>query len=535
MLPLPRKSLLSAVLTALVVSVLVSAPTSAADTDTPSDDGASATLDEATDVLQPGPTTQLLRRAAPAAFRTEGTLALRELALIQDELDPSELRRARGLLARPTDGASDQFGNGYDVPEATPICSDVVCVHYTTTGSQSVSAVDRNSDGVPDYAQTVLDTVSDVHRTYVAAGYRAPKSDGTRGGNGLTDVYLADIGRRGLYGYCTSDEPAATLNRKPWDTWAYCVLDNNFSSRKFPKNTPLQNLRVTAAHEYFHAVQFGYDVSEDPWLLEGTAVWAEDELFDDVNDSVQYLPTSPMKLPQQSLDSADGNFPYGTWSFFRFLTERYRARTGPLPNLILDIWKQADGSAGAPDKYSLEAVKAALRQRRTTMDLQFARYAAANRQPAYYYNEARARRYPHSKLAGKTWLRQRKRRSPLFTTRLDHLTSATYRIRPAKNLRARNWKLNLTFNMADKRRGSVALIRIRKTSGHRGTKLVRLNARGNGFKQVPFSRAKVKWVEVTLVNASDRFRCFRRSQYSCEGESLDDFLRQKVRGRAVRR
>jgi hypothetical protein len=28
---------------------------------------------------------------------------------------------------------------------------------------------------------------------------------------------------------------------------------------------------VTAAHEFFHAIQYGYDVSEDPWLMESTA------------------------------------------------------------------------------------------------------------------------------------------------------------------------------------------------------------------------------------------------------------------------
>ena len=68
------------------------------------------------------------------------------------------------------------------------------------------------------------------------------------------------------------------------------MLDNDYSRREFPTNTPLENMHVTAAHEYFHAVQFAYDFFEDGWFMEATATWAEDELFDTVNDNVNYLP-----------------------------------------------------------------------------------------------------------------------------------------------------------------------------------------------------------------------------------------------------
>ena len=80
------------------------------------------------------------------------------------------------------------------------------------------------------------------------------------------------------------------------------MLDNDYSRGEFPTNTPEENLQVTAAHEYFHAVQFGYDVAEDGWVMEATATWAEDELYDGVNDNVQYLRSGPMSLPHGSLD-----------------------------------------------------------------------------------------------------------------------------------------------------------------------------------------------------------------------------------------
>ena len=34
---------------------------------------------------------------------------------------------------------------------------------------------------------------------------------------------------------------------------------------------PLDNMRVTAAHEYFHAVQYAYDGWDDTWIYETTA------------------------------------------------------------------------------------------------------------------------------------------------------------------------------------------------------------------------------------------------------------------------
>lgn len=52
-------------------------------------------------------------------------------------------------------------------------------------------------------------------------------------------------------------------NGGPYDVSAYCVVDNDYAVEEFGvRNTPLENLQVTVAHEYFHAVQFAYDFYE---------------------------------------------------------------------------------------------------------------------------------------------------------------------------------------------------------------------------------------------------------------------------------
>ena len=60
------------------------------------------------------------------------------------------------------------------------------------------------------------------------------------------------------------------------DYSAYVVVDDDFSTAQLGASGGLGGLRATAAHEFFHAVQYAYDSSEDAWLTEGTAVWMED-------------------------------------------------------------------------------------------------------------------------------------------------------------------------------------------------------------------------------------------------------------------
>ena len=104
---------------------------------------------------------------------------------------------------------------------------------------------------------------------------------------------------------------------------------------------------MTAAHEFFHAVQFHYDIGEDIWFMEGTATWIEDEAYDDVNDSLRYLLSSPMGQPTIPLDRNTGFRIYGTWIFWRFLAE-YFGGAIPANGIVRAAWNRADGSPGAP-------------------------------------------------------------------------------------------------------------------------------------------------------------------------------------------
>ena len=441
----------------------------------------------------------------------DATLTLLELWRQQGGLSAADQKVADELLARP------------DEDDST--CTPGNCYHWATTGPHAVDDTDDDGNGIPDYVDTVIETVDGVRQAYVTAGYRTPRADGVAGGNAKTDIYLEDTGAESLYGYCTSDQPIP--NPPPsYDAWAYCVLDNDYDSGQFPTNTPLENLQVTAAHEYFHAVQFAYDAFEDGWFMEATATWAEDELYDDVDDNLQYLPNSPLTKPGRPLDSfSDGGEQYGAWIFFRFLTEGLPDEEGGLPVLVREMWERADGAVGGPDDYSIQAVERVLGDHGVSFPAAFGLFASANRLPRRSYEEGAAQGYPSTGPAGSFKLTASKKDSGWKFQKLAHLSAVTARFVPGRGLSSAKLKLAVKLPSAT----SVAVALVVLKSGQ--VRVVRVPASG---KKVPFGSSKVKYVEVTLANAGTRYTCWVSGAYSCQGASLDDGRKLQVRGVAVR-
>ncbi|WP_193605690.1 MXAN_6640 family putative metalloprotease [Nocardioides dongkuii] len=463
-------------------------------------------LEEARDVLSGDPQGR------------DATIVLHDLALAVGDLPEDRFGEADRILARPTDGPRDPLGNGYG-PNADPTSTcGVVCVHWARATGDAPDLADGDGDGIPDHVETVLATLTSIHDTYVRAGYRTPVADGNRGGNAKTDIYLADIGSDGLYGYCAPDDeptrPAAP---------AYCVLDDDYSRAEFPANTPLENLQVTAAHEYFHAVQYAYDIFEDGWFLESTAAWVEDELYDGVNDNRQYLRQSPLAQPSRSIDDGSGIRVYGSWIFFRYLTERSPAAQGGLPTIVRDMWRKAAGNARRTDPHSMRAVAAVLAARRMKLPRTVARFAAANRRPATAYDEGAS--YPVAALEGV--LRVGRRDTRRTTTRIDHLSSSTVRVQRRGSM-GKAWRLRVAVDLGPKATSPAAVVTVRTKAGRFQTRLVRLGRSGRGAVTVPFGSRAIRYAEVTMVNASRRFDCFQGSYFSCQGAPRDDDERARL-------
>jgi hypothetical protein len=474
---------------------------------------AAAALDQVQELLAPqAPGTARRQQPAETTDGRDLTMALRDLRLRMDDLSTADRAAARRATRRPAADVFRDFGS--------------VRVHWTSTDTavtdQWVAKVGR--------------VVNHVLTTYTGAGYRAPKPDGAGdkvgGGTNLFDIYLVDFGAEqqfGLYGFCDTDvDPAAT---GPYDTSAFCAFDHTFAD--FPR-TPTANLKVTAAHELFHAVQFAYDYNEDAWFMEATAVWAEDEVYDRINDNLQYLAESPLRQPRQPLDQfGDGLRQYGEWIFFRYLSERYPRAQGGMPTIIRKMWERADGASGGPDNYSIEAVSKELASRGTDLRRAFARFADANRRPHRTYEEgASYRRAP----ARERTLTRRDHDTGWQRTRLDHLASTTLSVRPDAQLRQRH--LRVDVDLPAKRRGSAAVLTWYDGKGRAHRSMIRLSADGVGTARVRFGADRVSHVDLTLSNASSRYKCWRGQvdgiEYSCRGVPRDDHRRMQYRIQAVR-
>ena len=473
-------------------------------------DRARQALDDVRALFDGNDATAARRSAHPTR---EATLALRDLMRVRGQLRGTAAREASRLLARPAGSERTCLGR--------------ICVHWSNAIVNQRDVVPQNGNGIPDYIDDVVTTVTQVHQQYVAAGYRAPRRDGLRGGDNRTDIYIRDVGAQGLYGFCTSDKRFRA--RGPFDSWAYCVLDNDYRRGQFPDLTPDENMRVTAAHEYFHAVQFAYDAFEDSWFMEATATWAEDEVFPDINDNLQYLRHGPLRRPRVPLDKFEvgGLHQYGDWIFFRYLTEQFPAVAGMSP-LVRRMWERADGSAGGPDMYSLQAIRSALAARGQSFARLFARFADANRWPAEAYAEGNL--YPRAPVSDSRTLGPGQG-SGWIARELDHLSSTTIRFTP----RGLTSRLRVRVDMSKARPGSVAVVTTYPVGDLPVPALINLNRFAVGALTVPFVVGAVSRVEVTLVNANPHTRCWVRpsSPYSCFGVPRADNQPQFVRAVAV--
>ena len=193
-------------------------------------------------------------------------------------------------------------------------------------------------------------------------------------------------------------------------------------------------MRVTAAHEFFHVVQFAYDSFEDGWFMEATATWMEEQVYDTVNDNRQYLAASSLRLPMRSLDyPLPAATPYGNWVFFQFLSEKL----GREP--IHSMWYRASKSG----VYSTLAIRRALEAEGTTLPYRFLGFSSSGMFPGRSFSEGSA--FPKA-IPSDVWtFGTGKRGTGSQSVRLNHLTGRNYAFWPGSSLTG-SWRLKVTVN-----------------------------------------------------------------------------------------
>lgn len=201
-------------------------------------------------------------------------------------------------------------------------------IYYGENDPATTLWADYNKDGIPDFITNVADILEYVWEVEIEdMEFKTPK------GYLPIPVYIANTGI-----YVNGEELTLSENICGFSlfdgTQSYIVLNATPPSSFYTK--PMDMLKVTVAHEFFHLIQYAYKIdldSIDLWFYEGTATWMENQVYPDINDYIYSYADSIFSSPELGLLYSEGLHPYGTSLFFDFLSQKFGN------TIIKEVWQ----------------------------------------------------------------------------------------------------------------------------------------------------------------------------------------------------
>lgn len=254
-------------------------------------------------------------------------------------------------------------------------------IFYTLAGEDAVQIQDKNGNAIPDYVEEMglaLEHSWDVEVTQL--GWAAPPPDEGLGGDNRYDIYLEDLDLS-IAGYTSTEDGRYAVGDNPetsaleeFASASYIGIDNDFIEveEEDLNIDRLDFMRATVAHEFNHAIQFGYDAAEPlAWLWESTATWMETIVYPEITNTVFFLEASfksadSCQVHYGGRDRVEdrGNW-YAHWIFLRFLSDKYGEE------IVKNMWEETIHKEG------YEALEAALNPYQTNFDIQYQQFTAA--------------------------------------------------------------------------------------------------------------------------------------------------------------
>ncbi len=277
---------------------------------------------------------------------------VRRYMRVKPELDPAVARQLDRYLKRPDDPESFFFSRFADAGQGRGILqlgpdkafadgrSDRPILLFHTDCSSAPIRVwapkHRKADAIR--ARKKIDG-RDIYNTFKTLLGRVPLDDSgdhPNGGDGRLDIYMLPTGQVGkdASGVCIS---AGRGRQCP----AYIFINWHLVG---------DDLTTTLAHEVFHAFQYSFDVFEDLWWMEGTAVWSEDLIVKDWNGEWDYLGEVFLRprFRMEPITEDESLHEYGIYLFPYYLSQQHGKQ------IVAEIWKNC------VDKNSLDAIDAVL-------------------------------------------------------------------------------------------------------------------------------------------------------------------------------
>lgn len=240
-------------------------------------------------------------------------------------------------------------------------------IHFTTEGKDSVAATDENQNFVPDIIETIGFAFEKSYQVEIEElGYPIPPT--MQGGSAPYQVFVVDLN--------TSYAKTITVDVDSfaWEQQnvsSYILFDNDFIGHGY--HIQGENaIKATAAHEFFHAIQLGLVFrKKDSFFFELSAVWMEDQVFDEVDNYLYFLDYffSAPEIPLNGVSFLIPNVAkhlYGDCIFGFYIAENFGR------NAIRDIWLQM------PDKTALTAINQLFTRRGSNFENQFIKFVKWN-------------------------------------------------------------------------------------------------------------------------------------------------------------
>ncbi|KAA3611253.1 MAG: T9SS C-terminal target domain-containing protein [Calditrichaeota bacterium] len=196
-------------------------------------------------------------------------------------------------------------------------------LHYDTTDVHSVPLEDISQNGIPDFidsAAVFFDYSWEIEIDQL--GFEAPKD--ILGNEVQTYTIVFSSLSSFDYGYTLTEQIVNSASGTFYTS--FIEMDNDFQNSGLATKG-FDGMRVTAAHEFNHAIQLGYPVWENVnpfaqrYFLEMLSTWLEEVLYPDVNDYYAYLPGLFRSV--QSLRFTSQSNMYGNGIYFHMLAEQY--------------------------------------------------------------------------------------------------------------------------------------------------------------------------------------------------------------------
>lgn len=349
-------------------------------------------------------------------------------------------------------------------------------VHYTLKGRHAVPEADSNKDGIPDYVDRAGAAFDHVKRvTCGERGFREPIIDK---GEKAFNIYIYDL--NGVYGMTQAISSYKSQADGIRTASGRICIDNSYGTDKGFKNSRDDSMRVTAAHEFFHAVQLAYNADADKWWKEASATWNEDEIYNSVNDYFRYI-GEMLTAPEKPLDKKS----YGAVVFAKYLSERLYGH-----EIIKRIWERQSTQTN-----SLAAIDSVLRARKYGQDAgrAFDGFTACNFNPSQYYAE------------GNQWqsavkIKERHESYPVVQKqdRIDHLSSSYYVFKPSS--KEKSGDLRITVEAYGNTRWGMKLQK--KQKGGNFCEPAWISIQPGGRAEITIKRFSKTYDEVCLIPAN---------------------------------